>query len=292
MDTDHIQEFLVLQEVGSFVKASELLGISQSTLSRHIQALEAEFGEQLIDRGSHTFRVTMAGNRFAVYADKVMEAQRTLLSGKENGHLPTNDFLNISIVSGAENYGIYELVEKFHRNAPDIKLNVRNEPGSMLNHNLNIGVNDIVFTWDLGNLSPNQGAMPYKTDRFVLHIPQKHPLYGKRQVNLRELQNEPIYIRCVQFSRMFNVIKQKCREHRFDLNLYPEPGYWMSASDQVLYLTMSSQIQRIRHNGPFEIAEIEPALFLNLEIRYRYANLSPVAKKFLAYVSPHKCSDE
>lgn len=285
MDTNYIQEFLVLREAGSFLKAAEILGITQSTLSRHIQALESEFGEQLINRSSRSFHVTAAGNAFTVYADKIMEAQKALLADMKNAQTREDSFLNISIVSGAENYGIYEMVEAFHKEEPNIKLNVRYEAGSTLNHNLNIGLNDIIFTWDLGNLGPTQGSALYKSDRFVLHIPQKHPLYGAKSINLRDLQNEPIYIRCAKFSRMFNIIKQKCREDGFDLNLHPEPGYWMSASDRVLYLTMSNQIQRIRHNGPFGIAEIEPSLSLNLDIRYKLNSLSPSAQKFLNFAA-------
>ena len=285
MDTNYIQEFLVLRETGNFLKAAELLGITQSTLSRHIQALEAEFGEQLIYRNSRLFQVTSAGQAFTIYAEKIMEAQKALVSDIERARSREDGFLNISIVFGAENYGIYEMIKAFHEEEPEIRLNVRYEAGSVLNHNLNIGLNDIVFTWDLGNLGPNQSAAHYKEDYFVLHIPRMHPLYGMEHVDLRTLQDEKIYIRCAQYSRMFNIIKQNCREIGFDLDLCPQPGYWMSASDRILYLAMSKQLRRIRHNGLFSIANVEPNFPLKLDIRYKKNELTSSAKKFLEFVA-------
>lgn len=288
MEINYIQEFLVLLETGNFVKAAGILGITQSTLSRHIQALEAEFGEQLISRNSRSFQITTAGNAFAIYAEKIMEAQKALISDVASYKAREDTFLNISIVFGAENYGIYELVEAFHREEPDIRLNIRYEAGSVLNHNLNVGINDVVFTWDLGNLAPNQGAVPYTEDFLVLHIPYEHPLYGIKSVGLRDLHDEKIYMRCAQYSRMLSIIKQKCRDDGFELNLFPQPGYWMSASDRVLYLAMSRQSRRIRHNGMFCTAKIEPTLSLNLEVRYKKNQLAPSARKFLDFIARNR----
>ena len=50
MDISYMNEFVVLAEVKKYSAAARRLHISQPTLSRHIQAMEAELGFALFDR--------------------------------------------------------------------------------------------------------------------------------------------------------------------------------------------------------------------------------------------------
>lgn len=61
METTYLEEFIHLSKTASFTKTSLALNISQPTLSRHIALLESEFGYPLIDRTTHTFKITRAG---------------------------------------------------------------------------------------------------------------------------------------------------------------------------------------------------------------------------------------
>ena len=58
---DYLAEFAVLVSEGTFTKAAARLNFSQSVLSRHISALEAELGCTLINRTTHGFELTEAG---------------------------------------------------------------------------------------------------------------------------------------------------------------------------------------------------------------------------------------
>ena len=48
MRTDYLYEFIKLNELGNFQTAADALFISQSTLSKHIQAMENELEFSLI----------------------------------------------------------------------------------------------------------------------------------------------------------------------------------------------------------------------------------------------------
>lgn len=61
METTYLEEFIHLSKTASFTKTSLALNISQPTLSHHIALLESEFGYPLIDRTTHTFKITRAG---------------------------------------------------------------------------------------------------------------------------------------------------------------------------------------------------------------------------------------
>lgn len=61
MDIGWLESFLALVEHGSFTRAAEAQHISQPAFSRRIRALEAWFGEALVDRSTFPVALTPAG---------------------------------------------------------------------------------------------------------------------------------------------------------------------------------------------------------------------------------------
>ena len=70
---DYLAEFAVLVQEGTFTKAAARLNFSQSVLSRHISALEAELGCTLINRTTHGFALTEAGTLVVRRARDLLE---------------------------------------------------------------------------------------------------------------------------------------------------------------------------------------------------------------------------
>jgi DNA-binding transcriptional LysR family regulator len=68
MQIDLIETFLDLMETSSFNRTGERLGITQSTVSNRVQALEASLGRKLFARSRAGTRPTAAGLRFLDHA--------------------------------------------------------------------------------------------------------------------------------------------------------------------------------------------------------------------------------
>lgn len=64
MNSIWLEDFLTLAEAKGFARAAEQRFISQPSFSRRIQALEEWLGVVLVDRGTHSFRLTAAGDAF------------------------------------------------------------------------------------------------------------------------------------------------------------------------------------------------------------------------------------
>ncbi|MFZ4896338.1 LysR family transcriptional regulator [Plantibacter sp. Mn2098] len=64
-DLDHLRTFLTVQRTGSFTDAAALLGVSQPTVSAHVQALEAALGYPVLVRDRSGARVTTKGAALA-----------------------------------------------------------------------------------------------------------------------------------------------------------------------------------------------------------------------------------
>ncbi|NJL22030.1 MAG: LysR family transcriptional regulator [Leptolyngbyaceae cyanobacterium SM1_3_5] len=89
MRLEQLQAFLAVAETGSFQQAAQKCGLTQSTISRQVQGLEAELNLPLFHRNAQA-KLTIAGERFFPRARKICQEWRTasaeladLLAGKQ-----------------------------------------------------------------------------------------------------------------------------------------------------------------------------------------------------------------
>lgn len=87
MKLNQLVIFCKVAELKSFSKAAKTLGLSQPTLSEHIQALEAQLGLTVLDRLGREVVPTKAGDVLYGYAQKILrltaEAERSLAAIKD-----------------------------------------------------------------------------------------------------------------------------------------------------------------------------------------------------------------
>lgn len=79
METEHLRELAVLADVRSFTLAARELNMTQSTLSKHVAALEREFGVALFERTGKGVEPTQAG---AVLCEKAREVCRLVADAR------------------------------------------------------------------------------------------------------------------------------------------------------------------------------------------------------------------
>jgi DNA-binding transcriptional LysR family regulator len=78
MNLRFVEAFYWVVTLKSVTRAAEKLFLTQSAMSSRIAALETELGVLLLDRRDRQFRLTVAGMRFAGYAQKLLELQREI----------------------------------------------------------------------------------------------------------------------------------------------------------------------------------------------------------------------
>ena len=71
MELRNLITFIHVAELGSFTKAAEQLGYSQSTISFQIKQLEDELDCLLFERINHTITLTERGHELVSYAHQV-----------------------------------------------------------------------------------------------------------------------------------------------------------------------------------------------------------------------------
>lgn len=72
MDIKLLRSFVLLADTGHYGKAADRLFVTQSTLTKQIQALEAMVGGELFERGRHGARLTVLGKLLEKEAHKLL----------------------------------------------------------------------------------------------------------------------------------------------------------------------------------------------------------------------------
>ena len=149
-----LRSFLVVIEEGSLHRAATRLNISQSALSRQMQALEHEFDGSLLERSSTGVVPTFAGrelaDRMAGYLagyDEHILAVRRIIRG-ESGEL------RIGYLASAFHEYLEPALANLRRLHPQTKVKLLDLfPGEQITA-LRRGDIDFAFTQDAGNISP------------------------------------------------------------------------------------------------------------------------------------------
>ena len=73
MNLQQMKYVVMIAEQGSFSRASQVLYITQPTLSNEVKKLEKELGITIFSRNKHGAQVTDAGREFLEYARGIIE---------------------------------------------------------------------------------------------------------------------------------------------------------------------------------------------------------------------------
>ena len=80
MDIESLNTFLTLAETKSFTKTANQLFVAQSTVTNRINELEKELKLSLFSRTNRSVKLTLEGERFRVYAQKVIDLTENTLA--------------------------------------------------------------------------------------------------------------------------------------------------------------------------------------------------------------------
>ncbi|MEW5859169.1 MAG: LysR family transcriptional regulator [Cyanobacteriota bacterium] len=123
MRIEQLQAFLAVAETGSFGQAARKCDVTQSTVSRQIQSLEADLGVPLFHRSAQA-KLTLGGEHLLPRARKICQEWETatqelidLMAGKQP------ELCVASIHSVCAHY-LPPVLQKFCRDYPDVQLRV------------------------------------------------------------------------------------------------------------------------------------------------------------------------
>lgn len=124
MTLRQLELFVAVVETGNFSRAAEKIRLTQSTVSQHISALEAEVGSRLLDRDRNGAFLTAAGQLFLQHARRIIAERDLLLQSLAafNGLEEVRVSLGASNIPGT--YLIPPLLPRLAQQYPGLSLNM------------------------------------------------------------------------------------------------------------------------------------------------------------------------
>ena len=193
MELRNLITFIHVAELGSFTKAAEQLGYSQSTISFQIKQLEDELGCLLFERINHTITLTERGHELVSYAHQVRaltdDFKESLTKEEEcKGHIHI-----VTPDSVCEDM-IYSRYIDFHNKYPNISIKFITADTSVMFDMLDHNEADAIITLD--SHSYRKDYVIAKEELLSMHFvaSPKSKFAGKKKLKMQDIANEPFVL--------------------------------------------------------------------------------------------------
>lgn len=215
MDISRFGEFAILAQSRTFLDAAELLFMSQSTLSKHIMAMEHELGCKLIDRSKRHVTLTAQGEALLPYAQKIATLQHRYLAAIQIGADEPLEHLTVGSIPIMTPYGITDAVIDFQQANPSYSVELSKARATPLKlHAPGTRTLNMAFIRDSGAIEPEFKKIPFTTDRLVAVLSLDHPLAERDTVEIDDLIDEN-FLMLPQGSFVSELVLSLCRKAGF-----------------------------------------------------------------------------
>lgn len=192
MRLEQLQAFLAVAETGSFQQATQRCQVTQSTISRQIQGLEAELGLSLFHRTTQA-KLTVAGERFLPRARRICQEWQTattelaeLLAGKQPE-------LCVAAIHSVSAQYLPPVLQQFCRDYPAVQLRVTSLGSDRALKVLRDGLVDVAIVMNNRFLtaSSEMAVDSLFEEPIDILMAVNHPLTQHEQVPWAELARYP-----------------------------------------------------------------------------------------------------
>lgn len=203
MDSKKLEILVTAADLGSFTRASEVVGYTQSGLTHMMDTLEREIGLPLLRR-------THSGIQLTEYGTKLMPEIRAFL--RANANLENQiaalkeqakTTIRIAAYASVAMHWMPEILYRFRRLCPDVDVDLR-----MVDHALepfellDAGKTDVIFASSQPGFRCDWTAL-YEDVLYAI-LPRNYPLHGRSEFPLEEFAGQEFLMPYGRFDRDVN----------------------------------------------------------------------------------------
>lgn len=190
MNTKQLQYFQTIMQVGSFQRASAILGVAEPTISNGIKSLEQKLGVTLFDRQKRQVQPTAAAQAYYYYVNQALTAF-------ENGQrqvqaIPRATAIKVGFFYSLGAYFLPALMREFWRQYPDDQVTFSQKNSLALHADLERQACDVVLCAFPQNKHPRMAYVPILEQEFVVAVGQANPLAQRHRVSIDEFGEQPL----------------------------------------------------------------------------------------------------
>ena len=192
MTIRNLEIFTKVAELGSMSAAAKNLYITQPSVSLAISEIEKEYDVKLFDRVGSRLRLTPTGEQLMVYTSSIIQQYKSMeLFLKDESH---NAGIRIGVTATVGQYIIAPVIEQLKKEMPGIKCEVTVASTGIIEDRLLKSDLDIGFVE--GDIAERTLVVkPVMEDELAVICSNKHRFYGRKSIQLQELEGEVFILR-------------------------------------------------------------------------------------------------
>ena len=189
MDAKKLEILMTAVDLGSFSKASEVVGYTQSGLTHLVNSLEREIGFPLIIRSHNGISLTEQGKELVPAIRQFLQANASLENRIQAMAKQQGETIRIAAYASMAMFWLPEILYRFRRICPKVDVDLRMvdhalEPFELLQE----GKTDVIFA--SRQSSENCEWMPLYDELLYAILPKNYPLNGRTLFPLKEFEGK------------------------------------------------------------------------------------------------------
>ncbi len=209
-------------ELGSFTRAADELGYTQSAVSQIIKGLEEELGTKLIIRSRGSFSLTADGKEYFPYFEAIRNAEEALsrrqreINGMENATIRVATFTSVSREL------LPELMKGFKETYPGVDFVIKQ--GEYNSIRREIEQDEVDFGFISSHFAEGMESHRLYEDDLVAVLPEGHPLADREILRMKDLTKDPfiLFDEGKDYNTVLEAFKAKGLEPRIEYDIYDD----------------------------------------------------------------------
>ncbi len=193
MEIRVLRYFLTVAREQSITGASEVLHITQPTLSRQLAQMEEEIGVKLFDRGARKITLTNEGILLRRRAEEILQ-----LVDKTEKELIEQEQIEGKIAIGCGEIAsvqiLSELFESFHKKYPLVSFDIYTAAADYVKEQMDKGLIDVGLLLEPVDIEKYDFIRLNIKERWVVFMRPNDPLAEKEYVTAEELSGLPLIL--------------------------------------------------------------------------------------------------
>ncbi|NLO85083.1 MAG: LysR family transcriptional regulator [Clostridiales bacterium] len=295
MKLEYIKEFVMLAQLGGFQETADALFISQSTLSKHVKAIEGELGVQLLDRSSRKASLNQHGQTFLLYAQQISALQEQYTQDIRNQYSNVKSTVVLGTIPVMAQYHITDIIAMFKQNEEHLAVAIVEADTLVLLDMLRNKECELAFLRKGDIVCAEFAYMDFAPDTLVAITSQKHPLASHSSVKLQELQYDALLMLEEQ-----TLLNDLCMKACHQAGFTPNVAFSGHRTDNIIDLAakglgvgllMKKQVT-FHNRNDIAMLEIIPVIHSDICLCYlKDVRLSDAAMHFIHCVERLKMND-
>ncbi len=276
-----MNRYIALQkiiELGSFTKAAEALGYTQSSISQMIASLESELSMKLLTRSRTGIKLTIEGEELYPFIERsIIEYRNVQEKADEINGLETG-IIRVGTISSITCHWMPKLIKGFQELYPNVQFLFHQGDYSSIREWIKTGAVDFGFI-----TPPAAGELEtvtIKNGEMLAVLPKNHPLAAKSSVKLEEIADDPfILLEEGHYSEPINAFRAAGLEPDIKYTIHDDYAI-MTMVESGLGVSILAELMLRRSNYNITCLPIEPPVYRTLAVGYKNKNRLPIASKY------------